>query len=250
MVSAMTATTASVSPSCQDTRIENATITMTAMTARSCQVRILGSADKWARFPRCWPMPGDRGLPSASSTGVTTGFHSGLAGPPSGGLVRRIVRRHGLPGRGPVPQGQVGRLGLGRLDFKPRIPSNPRSSVASATSDPTDPAGPVGSSPADPAGPGHATGVSATGSAVPRAREPNLPEHPAVPPCATVPRRVLPRCDCLRSSAALMTCFSALATPSGITHHLSVTALGLSAKHRHYDDCALSGLFYSWTFVP
>src|SRR5208337_3834192 len=74
---------------------------------------------------------------------------------------------------------------------------------------------------------------------VPPARGPNLPRHLAVPHRATVSRRVLPRCDCFPSSAAPMTCFSASATPSGITHHLSVTALGLSAKHRHYDDCAL-----------
>ena len=46
---------------------------------------------------------------------------------------------------------------------------------------------------------------------------------------AEEPRRVLPRCDYLPSSAAPMTYFSASATPSGITHHLSVTALGLSA---------------------
>ena len=80
MVSAMTATTASVSPTCQETRIENATMTMTATAIRSRQTRILGLADRWARLPRCWPMPGGRALRLASSTGVTTGFHSGLAG--------------------------------------------------------------------------------------------------------------------------------------------------------------------------
>ena len=80
MVSAMTAMTASVSPTGQLNRIENATMMMTATMARSRHTRILGSAYRWARFPLCSPMPGGRDRsPSASSTGVTTGFHSGLA---------------------------------------------------------------------------------------------------------------------------------------------------------------------------
>src|SRR5262249_24337216 len=57
------------------------------------------------------------------------------------------------------------------------------------------------------------------------ASEPDLLALPRVPFPATVPRRVPPRCDCFLSSAKLMTYFSASATPSGITHHLSVTAL-------------------------
>ena len=80
MVSATMARTASVSPNCQETRIEIATKMMAATTIRSCQTRILGFADRWARFPRCWPMPGGRGAPLTSSTGVTTGFHSNLGG--------------------------------------------------------------------------------------------------------------------------------------------------------------------------
>ncbi len=46
MVSAMIAMTASVSPSFQDTRAQNAARMTTATTARSCQIRILGLADR------------------------------------------------------------------------------------------------------------------------------------------------------------------------------------------------------------
>ena len=80
MVSATMARTASVSPNCQETRIENATRMRTATTTRSCQTRILGCADRWARFPRRWPMPGGWDAPLTSSTGVTTSFHSDLGG--------------------------------------------------------------------------------------------------------------------------------------------------------------------------
>ena len=48
-MSAMTAMTASVSPNCQETRIENANRIRTATTMRSCQTRILGFSDKRAR---------------------------------------------------------------------------------------------------------------------------------------------------------------------------------------------------------
>src|SRR5215469_7207763 len=47
-----------------------------------------------------------------------------------------------------------------------------------------------------------------------------------------------------------MTYFSASATPSGITHHLSVTALGLGAKHVTKSIVPYSGWFYSWTLRP
>ena len=80
MVSAMTAMTASVSPNCQENRIENATMMRTATMTRSRQTRILGSVARWARFPRRWPMPGGSSVPPTSSTGVTTGFHSDLGG--------------------------------------------------------------------------------------------------------------------------------------------------------------------------
>ena len=82
MVSAMMAMTASVSPNCQETRIENATRMRTATTTRSRQIRILGFAARWARFPRRWPMPGGcvPVAPLTSSTGVTTSFHSDLGG--------------------------------------------------------------------------------------------------------------------------------------------------------------------------
>ncbi len=68
----MAATTASVSPSRQETTMVNTTPTTTAMRARRCHPRILGSADRWARLPSRWPMPSRRGSPSLA-TGVTTG---------------------------------------------------------------------------------------------------------------------------------------------------------------------------------
>ena len=60
--------------------IENATMMMTATMTRIRQMRILGSAARWVRFPLRSPMPGGRYAPLASSTGVTTGFHSDLGG--------------------------------------------------------------------------------------------------------------------------------------------------------------------------
>src|SRR5580704_6152931 len=84
MVSAMAAMTASVSPSRQETTIVNTTPTMIAMTARRCHARILGLAERWARLPRRWPMPGGRGLSSAGSAGATTSFHVGLGGSAAG----------------------------------------------------------------------------------------------------------------------------------------------------------------------
>src|SRR5437763_6301241 len=77
MVSAITASTASVSPRRQDTRMLNATAMMIAMMARHCQVRILGLADRCARLPRRWPMPSFPGSPPGAATGVTTGRHVG-----------------------------------------------------------------------------------------------------------------------------------------------------------------------------
>src|SRR5690242_21519276 len=54
------------------------------------------------------------------------------------------------------------------------------------------------------------------------------------PPRSTLfPYTTLFRSDHFPSSRELMTDFSASATPSGITHHLSVTAIGLSAKSRY-----------------
>src|SRR5689334_7262922 len=73
----MIATTASVSPSFQDTRYQNTPRMTTATTSRSCQMRILGLAASWARLPRGWP-GGES--PAASPAGLTTGLHSGLGG--------------------------------------------------------------------------------------------------------------------------------------------------------------------------
>ena len=234
MVSAMTATTASVSPSCQETRIENATMTMTATTIRSRQTRILGLADRWARLPRRWPMPGDRAPAPASSTGVTTGFHSGLGGS-AASAAGWLLLTGGLRGRGPVPQRQVRRFRLGRRTSRRRDLGR-RDSAAGTSAAGTPAAGTsaAGTSAAGPRPPLSRPWPAPARSPahpvpVPPAREPNFPTHPQVPLPATVPRRVLPRCACLPSSAPLMTCFSASATPSGITHHLSVTAIGLCA---------------------
>jgi len=52
---------ASVSPSRQETTIVNTTPTMIAMMARRCHTRIRGSAERCARLPRLWPIPGRRG---------------------------------------------------------------------------------------------------------------------------------------------------------------------------------------------
>src|SRR5208337_904412 len=107
MVSAMMAITASVSPNCQETRIENATKMRTATTIRSRQTRILGCRARWARFPRYWPMPGPVHLLDRSDHGLPLGPGRLVLGDR---LVRQIVGRHGLLIRGPVPQRQVGRL--------------------------------------------------------------------------------------------------------------------------------------------
>src|ERR1039457_4943634 len=78
MVSAMAATTASVSPSRQDTRTENATPTTIAMMARRHQTRILGLAARCATLPRRSPMPGRGGSPPAGSAGGAPRLPRGL----------------------------------------------------------------------------------------------------------------------------------------------------------------------------
>src|ERR1035441_6131755 len=134
MVSAMAATTASVSPSRQDTRTENATPTTIAMMARRHQTRILGLAARRATLPRRSPMPGRGGSPPAGSTGVTTSFHGALGG---------------SAGPGPVPSSP------------PPEETSPRSSGSPASREPPSGGG-GGAARAPPPSPG-ATGPGTTG---------------------------------------------------------------------------------------
>ena len=128
MVSAMIATTASVSPSCQDTRIENATRMTTATMARNCQIRILGLADRWARLPRRGPVPRDS---SASSTGVTTGFHSGFGGSArsTAGSAAGIARTERSPGGDQSHKGRSADSGSAATGSRP-VASRPVASAA------------------------------------------------------------------------------------------------------------------------
>src|SRR5450755_4396241 len=138
MVSAMAATTASVSPSRQDTRTENATPTTIAMMARRHQTRILGLAARCATLPRRSPMPGRGGSPPAGSTGVTTSFHGALGG---------------SAGPGPVPS------------WPSPEETSPRSSGSTASCDPqsrNDGAEPVSLASPGETGPGE-TGPGETG---------------------------------------------------------------------------------------
>ena len=203
MVSAMMAITATVSPNCQETRIENATRTRTATTTRSRQTRSLGLADRWARLPRCWPMPGGCALGL-----LDRGDHELPLGPGRvGRLSRRLVLRHGFSGRGPVPQRQVGRLrlrhpDLGAFDLSPRYlildrPGAVDSPKALDIPEALDWFGVLdipkaldrfGSS----IGPGRrgAVGASGTGSAGPRAEPPDAPCD--APPCDRAPSCAAP----------------------------------------------------------
>src|SRR5271166_1250897 len=176
MVSAMMAITASVSPNCQETRIENATKMRTATTIRSRQTRILGCRARWARFPRYWPMPGGvRLAPSTSSTGVTTAFHSDLGG-------------------SSWATGSSARSSDGTDSSYGDQSHNARSAdsgSAGATSTGTASTGTT-STPAIPSStcPGQTAGASGTGSAGPRAEPPEAPC--GAPPCDRVPSCAAP----------------------------------------------------------
>src|ERR1700689_94300 len=107
MVSAMAATMASVSPSRQVTTNVNTPPTMTAMMARRCHARIRGFADRCARLPRRWPIPGCCGSPPAGPALVATGRPPRLR-PAAGGLDLGDHRPPRGPGRlsgrrGPFP---------------------------------------------------------------------------------------------------------------------------------------------------
>ena len=193
-----------------------------------------------------------RGLPA----GLTTGFHSGFGGsarpaerstaggsPPEGSRVDgspggRLLRRT-LGGRRPVPQRQVGRFGFGRRGLRPVASPGHRScrllgcrlsAVAASSAESSRPAhGRVPDRPSR-------TGPEPPAASVllgPWARRNRHRAGPSGAPSASFPCDRAPscaaRCDCFPPSADLMTYFSASATPSGISHHLSVTAIGLSA---------------------
>src|SRR5438034_10085421 len=108
----MIATTASVSPSFQDTRYQNTPRMTTATTTRSCQIRILGLAASWARLPPRWPIPGCASPPPprASPAGLTTGFHSGFGGSarPAGGSPADGSAPEASPADGSPAEGSTG----------------------------------------------------------------------------------------------------------------------------------------------
>src|SRR5580693_9309275 len=108
MVSAMAASTARVSPSCQDlATIPITSPTTTAMMARRCQARILGSEDRCARLPTRRPMPSRGGGSASAPTGLTTTFRgrgaaseadpasAPRAAPPPGPSAASRPRSHG-----------------------------------------------------------------------------------------------------------------------------------------------------------
>src|SRR5208337_1964018 len=196
MVSAMMAITASVSPNCQETRIENATKLRTATTIRSRQTRILGCRARWARFPRYWPMPGGvRLAPSTSSTGVTTAFHSDLGGSSwaTGSSARSSDGTDSSYGdqshnARSADSGSAGATSTGTASTGTASTGTASTGTASTGTASTG----TNSTPAIPSStcPGQTAGASGTGSAGPRAEPPEAPC--GAPPCDRVPSCAAP----------------------------------------------------------
>src|ERR1700733_11218494 len=168
MVSAMAASTARVSPSCQETTIENTTPTMIAMMARRCQARILGSEDRCATLPTRRPMPSPGGSASAPTGVITTCRALGPASPPD---PAPSPPENPVPSptseESPTPEAPEAPEGPGAPEASDDSPTGSQSQNDGASASGASSGSGVTSPPGQAHGAGSSAGVEAAGEAAP-----------------------------------------------------------------------------------